>query len=137
MRELQHDIRITEIRLAELNTSIKAHPSRPAPGAKPSNAWLETCRTFDHDRATLTRRLARLVKEYGDAKLELNARPLSTVSLGDLIDKLIEVEAEFDARGTDDAWDKLSAFIDWLEREHERINTLETAAAGTQERKAS
>lgn len=52
---------------------------------------------------------------------KMDHSPLSKVSIGNILDHMVEVEACFKVRGSDEAWAKLTAFIDWLEKEEWRL----------------
>lgn len=132
LRQTQTDIRLIAGKLGEVNAEQKNDHRRTAPGDSHEKveAWRPIKATYEKRRAFLKQRLNDLEEERGELERKLNQTPVSKASLGKIISQLTDVEARFAADGPADAWDALSAFIDWLERDEARVSIEEQVAKG-------
>jgi hypothetical protein len=109
---------------------MSADHRRAVPGDpfEKTQEWVKIKAAYNRRREVLKFRLNDLDKERGELEVKLNQTPLTKASLRHVISSLTNIEAQFAIDGSDDAWDALSAFIDWLEREDNRVN-VETQVA--------
>lgn len=134
LRSAQMELRELSQRLGDMTLELKNHPDKPdqTPGVHVSaaklNKWAKIKSAHDLERAGLKHRLTTVQAECHELAGTLDQKPLTKASLGHVIDTLTQIEACFEVEGPDGAWDKLSAFTDWLEREEERASELEVAA---------
>lgn len=137
LRQTQTDIRLISGKLGELKSEQQADHRRAVPGDpfEKAQAWSKIKGVYNRRREVLKLRLNDLETERGELERKLNQTPLTKATLSHVISQLTDVESQFAIDGPDSAWDKLSAFIDWLEREDNRVNVesqvakLESVAA--------
>jgi hypothetical protein len=124
-RALQRDLVTIELDLGEITDELKSHPDRPGPGSSPTRAWNDASRKLNQERKELKEERRKLLDKVAAAKAELLQTPLSLVTLAELIDALVVIEATFEERTADDAHAKVTALVDWLEGEEARLHALE------------
>lgn len=124
LRQCQLEILLIERKLGEITTEQREHPDKANPGDphEKQQAWHQTKALFDKRRKMLRERLAELREESRELEATLHNQGLSAATLGHIIGKLAEVEAKFSVETWGDAWESLTAFIDWLEQEEERLS---------------
>lgn len=130
LRQVQIDIRLVQNLLGELASELKTHPARTSNNSTEAekSEWIEVRKMFERRKAQLKQRLLDLTQEQDALQAQLTQTPVTRASLGHIIASLVEIEARFTARTALDAWDALTAFIDWLEREDARVNIEEQVA---------
>ncbi len=123
LRDVQSQIATNSTELAVLKNQKLAHPDRPKSGKRPSQFWLTFCREWEQDRTKLLKRNHELVEELNQVRQEFSQDPVSTWSLGRILDRLVTIEATFEEQGEEVAWDKLTKLIDDLEAEERNRST--------------
>lgn len=122
LRQCQLEIRLIQNQLQAITVEEKAHPGKAKPGDSHEKtvAWYETKKLFEKRRKLLKERLAELQEERQNLEHALDHSPLTRATLGHVINQLLEIEIKFTAETWGDAWESLSAFIDWLEKEEQK-----------------
>lgn len=129
-REVQIDLRLLHQALGRLNDEEKSHPKKMLGfnGSLEEQAeWGRIKGGFAKRREALKKQLAAKEERKDYLYLQLSQRPLSMASLAEVIENLTEVEASFTLENPSNAWDKVSAFIDWLEQDEARVKELKAA----------
>jgi arsenate reductase-like glutaredoxin family protein len=123
LRQVQLDIRLVQNKLQDITVEEKNHPARTKPGDKHDKvtAWHEIRNLFEKRRTPLKARLAELQEERLELEHKLRSTPMTKATLGHIIAQLLEVEIKFSTDTWGDAWESLSAFIDWLEQEERKL----------------
>ena len=122
-RATQKSIRQITSKLGELNSLEKNHPLRGT-----ALEWAPIKQDFEKRRLSLKKHLTKQEAKRATLNAALNQSPLTKASLAHVIDHITEIEASFTEESAGDAWEKLSAFLDWLEHEERRINVEEQVA---------
>lgn len=124
LRQVQLEILLIETKLGEITAEQREHPDKAYPNDphEKQMAWAQTKTLFDKRRKRLRERLAELREESRELEATLHNKGLSAATLGHIIGKLLEIEAKFTAETWGDAWDSLTAFLDWLEQEEARLS---------------
>lgn len=124
LRETQLEIRLVQNKLADINSTEKNHPKRTKPGDSHEmvEEWRGIKAGFEKRRRTLKERYAKLEERRLriERALDNGQQPMTKATIGHIINKLTDIEAKFTVESVEDAWDSLTAFIDWLETEAER-----------------
>ena len=126
-REAQMDLKLLAQALGSLNDEEKAHPRRVIQGKaglEDRDGWERVKGEFTRRREYLKKHLSAKEERRDYLYLQLSQTPLPMASLAEVIDKLTEIEAAFAVKSPSDAWDKISALIDWLEKDEARVNEL-------------
>lgn len=129
-REVQIDLRLLAQSLGRLNDEEKTHPDKVqgfAGTLKEQATWGKVKADFSKRREALKKQLTIKEERKDFLYLNLSQRPVSLASLAEVIDNLTEVETSFAVDGSANAWDKLTAFIDWLEKDEDRVKGLKAA----------
>lgn len=123
LRQCQMDIRLIENQLRRINAEERNDPAKALPndGADRLTLWSVAKDLYAKRRELLRDRLAELQGERSELERKLGDSPLSRVTLGHVLDRLTEIETKFTAETWGDAWESLTAFIDWLEKEEGRL----------------
>lgn len=124
LRQCQLDIRLAQNKLQEINSDEKGHPDRAPYGGSGDQVrkWEPIKRTFDKRRKLLKERLAELQEERGELEASLHSKGMSKASVGHVLNQLLEIEVKFTSDTWEDAWESLTAFIDWLEKEEQKLS---------------
>ena len=131
-RSVQIDIRVIELALGAINDEEKYHPDKAHGNTDTlarQHAWAKIRAEFDRRRAYLRKQLAAKEDQKANLFLSLTQTPVCMHSIASIIDKLTYVEAMFAGEGANAAWDQLSNIIDVLERDAERVTSLEGVKA--------
>lgn len=124
LRRINRTIRLYNLRLGVLKDSESTHPEKPEARSTDSKKlirWETIRKDFERQRLALKRDIEQLEVRKTELEDVLNDDPVAKVSMSYLLTRLTEIEAKFSTDGTADGWDSLSAFIDFLEKEEQRI----------------
>jgi hypothetical protein len=128
LRQLQVDIRRIQTELGIISKELKTHPDRLRHVAGESippavtTKWQMVKATIEAKKTPLQLKLLELQNRRDVLSLSLAQEPVSTMSLSRIIEALIEIESRFTANSAEDAWEALTAFIDHLEYDENRVN---------------
>jgi hypothetical protein len=125
-RAVQIDIRLLAQGLGNINDEEKAHPDKCTEhdSLAMKAVWSKRKGEFARRREAIKKQLTAKQEQRDMLYLNLSHQPLTMIALAEVINQLTEVEASFTAEGANNAWDKLSAFIDYLETDAERVAKL-------------
>jgi hypothetical protein len=129
LRACQMDIRLVQNKLQDISIQERAHPDKAKSGdLQEAQRWAPIKQQFEKRRRALKNRLAVLQEERCELEASLNQTSLSKASLAHVINELSEIEVKFTTDSWEDAWEALNAFIDWLEKDEDRISQEGRAA---------
>lgn len=112
--------------LSEMNATHRAHPRRPRPMQSPTKQWAKIEQDYFRRRSALLKKLRELEDERRHINARFSDQPVSTLTLGTIIDRMVHVENAFHDVGPDEAWDQISGIIDYLESEESRVVPIQS-----------
>lgn len=124
LRCVNRSIRLYNLRLGILKDTEFTHPEKPearSTDTKKLIRWETLRKDFERQRLVLKRDIERLESRKANLEDALNGDPVARVSMSYLLTRLTEIEAKFSTDSMAAGWDSLTAFIDFLEREEQRI----------------
>lgn len=128
-RSVQIDIRLLTLALGIINDEEKGHPEKCTEhdSLAVQAKWAKRKAVFAKRRESIKKQLTDKQERRDMLYLNLSQTPVSMLSLAEFIESLTKVEAVFATDGANDAWDKLSAFIDYLDEDAARVKELKAA----------
>ena len=130
-RVVQIDIRLLTQALSVIDDEEKTHPEKATQydALVKQDKWSRIKQQFTKRREALKKQLNDKQEQRDMLYLNLTQTPLSMQSLAEVIDTLTSIETTFSIDGPNEAWDQISAYIDNLERDAERVTKLKAVKA--------
>lgn len=102
--------------LGDLRTEEKEHPLKAHPGNPGSDTatWVAIRDGIEKRRQPLKKERERLIARKAELSAQMPNEALSKTTLNKVLHELLDIENTFSTQGWEQAWDRLSEYIDFL-----------------------